>query len=255
MSSQAISTVLSLHLKPTFPSPSAQNTSWQGRLCSFATEKIKLVSQYIHAIAYAILYPLNLVLANTWESSSVFRKLTQNVLPMIEHLKGLPDHFAKLKTVLGSSFNIIDAIRIFDTANCLINGKYKNLSAIEFSAKAFLSAGYAMEGTSWLSSIGLLPSLSIGSTRIFGRAINGTLGIAHAFSVVETILKIPVATNDAAKKLLMFQLAKHLGELTLSLMMLAGRMSPISLGAMGVACIGLEILNMMHKERYENTKL
>lgn len=233
--------------------PSPQNISWQGRLYSQAIEKIKFLSKCINAIACTIFFPLNLIFANTWATSSICRKLDQNVLPMIEQLRGFPNHYMKLRVVLGSAYNIIDSIRIFENASCLVNGKYKNQSWIEISARALLGTGYTLEGFSWFSDMGLISSLSVGGSRIFGRTINGTLGLAHAFFAVDIFCKISSTTNEVLKKSLMCELAKHLGELSLSLMMVAGRTSIISLGVIGLTCIGLEILNLTYKAQHEHS--
>ena len=259
MSSYAISAPTP-QLKHTQILLSAQNASWQGRLYSLAIEKVKILSHCINDIAYVIFFPLNLIFANTWVTSSICKKLNQNVLPMIEQFRGLPNHFAKLKTVFDSTFTIINTVQIIEDFDYFVKGKYKNHGLIGISAKTLLSIGHALEGWAWVSRIGLT-SLSIGNSRVFRLlanskvvpAVNGILAFTPAFFAVDTLSKIPSATNDPQKKALMMELAKHLGDLTLSLMMHAGRMSVINLGVVGLTCIGLEILNLIYKERHEST--
>ncbi|HEV8051467.1 MAG TPA: hypothetical protein VGP47_03160 [Parachlamydiaceae bacterium] len=180
---------------------------------------------------------------------------------MIEQLKGLPNHYSKVKTVLDSTFTIINTVQILEDFEYFVNGKYKNHSLIGISAKTLLSVGHAMEGMAWLSRVGLLSSLSFGNLRFFSlvvncktiNALNATLAFTPAFFATDTLCKIPSAINEAQKKSMMVELAKHMGDLSLSLMILAGRMSVLSLGIMGLTCIGLEILNLIYKDQYEDT--
>jgi len=141
---------------------------WQsqlnGRLFSHVSNTLGELSTLAGDLAYAVLFPLNLVFGNIHASNSILKKINRNILPLIENFRGLYAYKA-LNDVLGTSVALLDTLQIASGIDYFFNAKFKKDSELMIAGKSFGYIYHAGECLSWIAKEGFI-NLGTISTKI-----------------------------------------------------------------------------------------
>lgn len=163
-----------------------QNQSWHGHLYSVLLDNLTSLSGIVKTVAFHILNPFKLVFSSIGPTTSLLKKAQRHIIPAIEKLKNLPNHFEQLTNILDSSVNLINTVQIAAGIDYIANAKFKKDNKPTALGKILLFASHISQGLLWAGRHGHLHLQSIATA----------IADVRVFSFVQTIVQnIPALRN------------------------------------------------------------
>lgn len=238
---------------------------WNGRLFSLVTDSLIKVSKIASQLAYSLLFPLSIVFNDTHATASILKKIKQHVLPVIEYLQDLPNHYTELNIVLESTVAIMNSVQIVLDIDYLANRKFRNDSELIMTGRFFRFIAHLGECLLWLAKDGFIKlekiAETLGNCPLFNLIkniplnvmINSSFAVYHLLFAMNAFLRLQTAENLFQQQFQLIEMAKHAAELTLSSFLIAA--NPVGFSCLAIAsilCIGLEFSSLIYKECHEN---
>jgi hypothetical protein len=227
-----------------------QKQHWRGRILTFPGF-INGICESIGYLAYPILFSASLIFDSPQATTSLFKKISRNFLPLIEELRELPNRYAKFTHLLESSISIINIVQIGADIDYLANAKYVKDSLLAIAGKILLFIAHAGESLLWVArTAGQIRLINVIAKFKINVLAEGTLAISHFFLSIDAFSQLIREEDGPRRNYQKIEMAKNAAECTLAIVMISSCIfSTVSIHLLAGLCIGLELAGLIHKEK------